>query len=68
MTRIRPTMDDWRKARDLEWYDQNPERIEYLGPNGWLVWTEDGTDSLGRVESLIVAISIARKPEVKPNG
>lgn len=71
MTRIRPTLADYHKARDLEWYEAHAERLEYLGNSRWLVFVSDDpydhrTDS--EHDSLSEAIRVAREPVGDENG
>ena len=63
MTRTRPTMQDWHKARDLEWYEAHAEWFEPLGNGRWQVFaTDDVYDHAVHSEhgSLGEAIKVAR--------
>ena len=41
MTRIRPTLADYKMARDLEWYGAHADRLEHLGGGHWCVFASD---------------------------
>ena len=64
MTRTRPTMQDYKKARDLEWYEAHAEWLECLGNGRWQVFATDDVYD-GRLHSehgsLGEAIKVARE-------
>ena len=63
MTRTRPTMADWHKARDLEWYEAHAEWFCSLANGRWQVFASaDAYNDMvyGEYGSLGEAIKAAR--------
>jgi len=59
-------MDDYRKARDLEWLEEHGDEIYHIIENCWAVWNRDGSGET--ILPLRDAIKLARDLGGKPDA
>ena len=61
--RVRPTMEDWRKARDLDFLTEHPDSIMHVGDGDWAVFDSEAPDAR-EVAVLPLREAIARAREI----